>query len=376
MVDDGHRSQPHCGRHGEPHRHDDTPRRPLIAFRSRRARAGQSSRDRDAFLPATKLAACMSVSSGPEWSASPPRTSCKARATPSRSSSANPRPARRERGQRRTAVLRIRRPARRRDDPVQAAGAAVLAPCAAEAASTRGPRAAEMGASIPESRQPALCAQHHRSSAEARRALARVHRAADRGERIECDFTRGGKLVLYPDAPSLEAAAGADDVPGSARHRGQVVLSAAQCVEREPAIAGYVSQFVGGVWTPTEAAADCGAFCTQIAALLARRGAEIQYGRTVERFDVVDGRVPRLITDAGPCAPTRFVLAAGDAAAALGRSAGLDLPVLPLKGYSITVRPEAGVRLPRASITDIRRKIVFAPLGDTVARGGLRRDRQ
>jgi D-amino-acid dehydrogenase len=150
-----------------------------------------------------------------------------------------------------------------------------------------------------------------------------------------------------------------------------VVLSAAQCVEREPAITGYVSQFAGGVWTPTEAAADCGAFCTQIAALLARRGAEIQYGRTVERFDVADGRVRALMTDAGPLRADVFVLAAGDAVAALGKSAGLDLPVLPLKGYSITVRPEAGAMLPRASITDIRRKIVFAPLGDTVRVAGF-----
>jgi D-amino-acid dehydrogenase len=191
------------------------------------------------------------------------------------------------------------------------------------------------------------------------------------GERIECDFTRGGKLVLYPDATSLEAARAQMTYQAALGTRGQVVLSAAQCVEREPAIAGYVSQFAGGVWTPTEAAADCGAFCTQIAALLARRGAEIQYGRTVERFDVVDGRVRALITDAGPLRADAFVLAAGDAVAALGKSAGLDLPVLPLKGYSITVRPEAGATLPRASITDIRRKIVFAPLGDTVRVAGF-----
>src|SRR5512147_1784658 len=191
------------------------------------------------------------------------------------------------------------------------------------------------------------------------------------GEHIECHFTRGGKLVLYPDAPSLDAARAQMTYQAAFGTRGQAVLSAAQCVEREPAIAGYVKQFVGGVWTPTEAAADCGAFCTQIAALLARRGADVQFGRTVERFDVVDGRVRALITDTGPLRADAFVLAAGDAVVSLGKSAGLDLPVLPLKGYSITVRPEAGALLPRASITDIRRKIVFAPLGGSVRVAGF-----
>ena len=191
------------------------------------------------------------------------------------------------------------------------------------------------------------------------------------GERIECYFTRGGKLVVYPDAATLDAARAQLTYQAALGTRGQVVLSAAECAEREPAIAGYAEQIVGGVWTPTEAAADCDAFCTQVAALLVQRGAEIHYDRAVQRIDCDDGRVRALITDAGSLRADAFVLAAGDAAAALGRSAGLDLPVLPLKGYSITVRPEKGATLPRASITDVRRKIVFAPLGETVRVAGF-----
>ena len=191
------------------------------------------------------------------------------------------------------------------------------------------------------------------------------------GERIECDFTRGGKLVMYPDAASLEAARAQVTYQAALGARGQQVLTAAQCVEREPAIAGYVKRIAGGVWTRNEAAADCGAFCTQIARLLARRGAQFIYGRTVTRIDRDNGRVRALVTDAEPLRADAYVLAAGDGATALGKSAGLDLPVLPLKGYSITVKPERGNVLPRASITDVRRKIVFAPLGDRVRVAGF-----
>lgn len=191
------------------------------------------------------------------------------------------------------------------------------------------------------------------------------------GERIDCAFTRGGKLVLYPDASSLTAARAQMTYQAALGTRGQVVLSAAECIEREPAIAGYAGQFAGGIWTPSEAAADCGAFCTQIAALLARRGAEIHYGRTATHFDHDQGRVRAVLTEAGALRADAFVLAAGDAAAELGRTAGLDLPLLPLKGYSLTVRPEPGAVLPRASITDVRRKTVFAPLGTAVRVAGF-----
>jgi len=191
------------------------------------------------------------------------------------------------------------------------------------------------------------------------------------GERIDCHFTRGGKLVLYPDVASLAAARAQMTYQAALGTRGQVVLSAAECLEREPAIAAYAGQFAGGIWTPTEAAADCGAFCTQVAALLARRGAEIHYGRTATGFDVDHGRVRALITKAGTLRADAFVLAAGTGAAALGQAAGLELPLLPLKGYSLTVRPEGSATLPRASITDVRRKIVFAPLGGAVRVAGF-----
>jgi D-amino-acid dehydrogenase len=191
------------------------------------------------------------------------------------------------------------------------------------------------------------------------------------GERIDCDFTRGGKLVVYPDSASLEAARTQLTYQAALGTRGQAVLSAAQCAEREPAVAGYVGRIAGGVWTPREAAADCGAFCDQLARLLVQRGAEIHYNRPVKRIDRADGSVRALVTDAGSLRADADVLAAGDAAAALGKTAGLELPILPLKGYSITVRPEKGARLPRCSITDIRRKIVFAPLGDAVRVAGF-----
>jgi D-amino-acid dehydrogenase len=89
------------------------------------------------------------------------------------------------------------------------------------------------------------------------------------------------------------------------------------------------------------------------------------------RFDRDDGRVRALIDEDGPLRADAYVLAAGVGATALARTVGIDLPILPLKGYSITVRPEAGAMLPRASITDVRRRIVFAPLGTTVRVAGF-----
>ena len=52
--------------------------------------------------------------------------------------------------------------------------------------------------------------------------------------------------------------------------------------------------------------------------------------------------------------------ASGAASPALARPLGIRLPIYPLKGYSITVPASADA--PSISITDFKRKVVYAPL--------------
>jgi D-amino-acid dehydrogenase len=220
----------------------------------------------------------------------------------------------------------------------------------------------------------------HANSADAQSTTAALLRLAQlsrefiepliEGEGIECHFARGGKLVVYPDASSLSAAR--RQVAYQATHGSfQTVLTPAQCIDHEPALEGYAKRISGGVWTPTDAIADCGAFCEQLAALLARRGAELQFGRVVERLDLQGSNVRAVVTDAGALRADAYVLAAGTGARQIGQTAGLTLPIYPLKGYSITVKPVDVACLPRVSITDVRRKVVFAPLGDSVRVAGF-----
>jgi D-amino-acid dehydrogenase len=52
----------------------------------------------------------------------------------------------------------------------------------------------------------------------------------------------------------------------------------------------------------------------------------------------------------------------GAASSAFARACGFYLPIYPLKGYSITLTPAPGAPVLRHSVTDMERKLVFAPL--------------
>jgi D-amino-acid dehydrogenase len=61
----------------------------------------------------------------------------------------------------------------------------------------------------------------------------------------------------------------------------------------------------------------------------------------------------------------------GIASRTLVRSIGIDLPLYPIKGYSISAPVIDPTRSPTRSITDYDRKIVYAPLGDTLRVAGF-----
>src|SRR5690606_6186815 len=94
------------------------------------------------------------------------------------------------------------------------------------------------------------------------------------------------------------------------------------------------------------------------------------YGTTVSRLRREGGAIVSLDTDAGPMQADLYVLAAGVQARALGRTAGLDLPIYPLKGYSLSAPIAEDSAAPRVSITDASRKVVLARLGDTLRLAG------
>ncbi|MBN3727299.1 FAD-dependent oxidoreductase, partial [Burkholderia sp. Ac-20379] len=83
-----------------------------------------------------------------------------------------------------------------------------------------------------------------------------------------------------------------------------------------------------------------------------------------------DGRVAAL--RGGEAIPAdQIVIAAGAASAALLKPLGLRVPIWPLKGYSLTYALPPGVDVPRASLTDFARKVVYARLGNRLRAAGI-----
>jgi D-amino-acid dehydrogenase len=166
-----------------------------------------------------------------------------------------------------------------------------------------------------------------------------------------------GKLVVYRTRAAFDAAA--------AKPNAGDVWDAAECVAREPALAAMETRLAGGIYNGGEAVADCYAFCVALAERLAAhpRFDGFVHGEAL-RFVTGGGRIAGVQTSAGLLAADAYVLAAGMQSRMLGESAGLSLPIYPLKGYSLTAPIRQDDVAPEISVTDFERKVLYARIGD------------
>lgn len=151
-------------------------------------------------------------------------------------------------------------------------------------------------------------------------------------------------------------------------------LSAAECLALEPALAASSIPIVGGTYTPEDESGDARLFTEALAERCAQEGVVFRYGRAVAAIETQRGRFTALrLTDGERLDAEALVVAAGSYSAPLLRPLGLRLPLIPAKGYSLTIPlavPPAPTYAPTVSLTDEAAKLVFSRLGDTLRVAG------
>lgn len=153
---------------------------------------------------------------------------------------------------------------------------------------------------------------------------------------IDYDRSARGVLKIYRNNRSLDAAIRACEL---FREHGlsSRVLTPAQSAAYEPALATTGPSLVGALHFPDDEVGDCRKFTQGLAGHLAQHGVDVRFGTEVTGLRVNDGAITAVETDQGPLRADAVVAAAGSFTPLLLRPLGVDLPICPVKGISITV---------------------------------------
>jgi D-amino-acid dehydrogenase len=186
---------------------------------------------------------------------------------------------------------------------------------------------------------------------------------------LSYDERSRGTLQLFRKQSQLDAIGGdvevlkQYDVPYE-------ILDRDGCVRIEPGLAPERERFVGGLRLPDDETGDCYLFTQRLEQIAADRGVKFVYDTTIRSIEVAGSRIAQVMTDHGIFVADAYVVSLGSFSPLMLRPLGIDLPVYPVKGYSLTMPIIDSSVAPESTIMDEMYKVAITRLGDRIRVGG------
>ncbi|MBL8443276.1 MAG: D-amino acid dehydrogenase [Zoogloeaceae bacterium] len=141
-------------------------------------------------------------------------------------------------------------------------------------------------------------------------------------------------------------------------------------LEYEPALNLVKNKFVGALRLPGDETGDCFKFTEKLAEMAKALGVDFRFGITIEGLEHSGTKITGVRTSNGVLTADQYVLALGSYSTQLLKPTGIDIPVYPVKGFSITVPISDPAMAPESTIMDETHKVAVTRLGDRIRVGG------
>lgn len=139
----------------------------------------------------------------------------------------------------------------------------------------------------------------------------------------------------------------------------------------EPALSHVSEQLVGGLHLPNDETGDCFLFSQALADKAKSMGVTFLYNQSIEQLLVEGGTVTGVMVNGQRLTADRYVLALGSYSRELVKPLKLDLPVYPVKGYSLTVPIVDSNFAPQSTVLDETYKIALTRFDQRIRVGGM-----
>ena len=171
-----------------------------------------------------------------------------------------------------------------------------------------------------------------------------------------------GCLKIYADRHSLDDAARSQEaqIPLGLQFK---VLDAAQCMKIAPALGATQHNLAGGIFVPDEEGGDCFEFSKALSQRIRDLGGIFRFSSSIDGIEIDDDKITKVMTGTGPVLADRYVLAAGAGAPQIMRAHGVRIPIIPVKGYSLTLPRDPWPDAPNLQIVDEKNLFGLNPLG-------------
>ena len=148
-------------------------------------------------------------------------------------------------------------------------------------------------------------------------------------------------------------------------------LNPQECLQYEPALGHAVHKLAGALHLPNDSTGDCYLFTTRLAQLCEAEGVAFHFNHTIDRLDTAGQRIAAVYANGQRFEADHFVCALGSFSRPALLQLGLDVPVYPVKGYSLTIPIIDSNAAPVSTVLDETYKVALTRFDHRIRVGGM-----
>ena len=186
---------------------------------------------------------------------------------------------------------------------------------------------------------------------------------------IAYEGRQGGTLQLFRTAQQYESAAKDIAVLQDAGVPYEL-LEASRLAQAEPALAATQHKLTGGLRLPNDETGDCQLFTQRLAQMAAEAGATFRFNTPVDGLIQEGNKIAGVQCGSERITADAYVVAFGSFSTALLNDI-VNVPVYPLKGYSLTIPITQAEAAPVSTVLDETYKVAITRFDNRIRVGGM-----
>lgn len=135
------------------------------------------------------------------------------------------------------------------------------------------------------------------------------------------------------------------------------LMTPEECLTQEPGLSNMEGNLVGGLYLPDDETGDCYLFCQQLQSMAEQAGVQFMFNTEIDQLLTDNKRICGVKTSQGIFEADSYVMALGSYSKHLLQPLGIDIPVYPVKGYSLTLPVVDEAHAPHSTIMDETYKV-------------------
>ena len=193
---------------------------------------------------------------------------------------------------------------------------------------------------------------------------------------IESDFDlyyeqkKQGSLQLFWDSKEIEKTQKDIAILDKFNINSQL-LSAEECVKIEPGLQYVKNKLAGGIQFLDDFTGNCYLFSTEVYKKCVEMGVNFEFNTEIKSLQISNDKIASVSTDSGEIKADCYSVSLGSYSTKILSKIGIEIPIYPVKGYSITLPVLSNEDAPQSTIMDEKNKIAITRLGDRIRVAGM-----